>query len=507
LRSKKTFKNVAWGFVYEAVAIVCALILPRLILTSFGSQYNGVIGAVTQFLSVIALFQAGVGGVTMAALYKPLAEKNTVRVSVIVKSTESFMHKVVFIFVGAIVCIACLYPFLVIDEFDWFFTASLVLIMSLSTVAQYFFGQTYQFLLNADQHQRVISIVNSVKLIANTAISAVMIHMGFGIRAVKLSAAAVYVISPLFISVYAKRKYKIIADVKKDNSVISQRWDNFGQQIAMFVTQNTDIIVLSLFSTVYEVSVYTVYALVFSGVYGIFVPLTKGVEAAFGNMIAKNEHDKLKENLRIYEQVVFTATTFLFTVAFITTISFVLIYTANVSDVDYRRPVFLYIMIIAFMFKCFRFPYEGIVKAAGHFRQTRNPAFIEAAINISVSVALVIKFGIAGVAIGTLFAFIYRTVLYAVYISRNIVRRSLLQFFKRLAVSFGCLLSAFALSLVVPLPIAHNFFSWARGAVVVAVVAFILVATAEVLFYRSDLLKFINMAKGILKKRKAKVSA
>ena len=99
MRVKKTFNNILWGFAYQLVAILCGFIVPRLVLTSFGSQYNGVTSAVTQFMQVIALFQAGIGGVTMAALYKPLAESDPMKISIIVKSTEEFMRKIVLIFI------------------------------------------------------------------------------------------------------------------------------------------------------------------------------------------------------------------------------------------------------------------------------------------------------------------------------------------------------------------------------------------------------------------------
>jgi len=439
----------------------------------------------------------------MAALYKPLAEKNIEKISVIVKSTESFMRKVVLIFAGFTVILACFYPFVVSNEFDWFFTASLVLIMSLSTMAQYFFGQTYQFLLNADQRQRLISIINIFKFVANTVICVVMIHMGYGIRTVKLTATVVYVIAPVFVSVYAKKQYRIIANVKKDNSVIKQRWDNFGQQVATFVTINTDLVILSIFSNVYEVSVYAVYNLVFNAVYGLISTLTKGVEAAFGNMLAKEEYALLRKNLRIYEQVIFATTTFLFTIAIGTTLSFVSLYTVKVTDANYLRPLFLYIMIAAFMFRCFRFPYEGITKAAGHFRQTRTPAFVEAAINIGVSVILVFPLGIVGVAIGTLMAYLFRTTRFAIYVSKNIVQRSIWLFVKRVIMSGICVLLTIVIFSIIPFVDANSYITWALNAVIVAVIAFIMVLSVEVVFYHDDLMRLLKMIKGVLKKRKA----
>ena len=501
MRTKKTFKNTVWAFAYEAVQIICSFILPRLILTAFGSAYNGVTGAITQFLNVISLFQAGIGGVTIAALYKPLAEKDVHQISVIVKSTESFLRKVVMVFLGFSVVLACLYPFSVLDQFDWLFTASLVMIMTASTFAQYFFGQTYQFLLNADQNQRLISMVNIAKLVISTLISVGMIRMGFGIRAVKLGSALVFVAAPIFVSQYTKKKYGLIRNVKENNKVLKQRWDNFGQQVANFVTANTDLMILSVFSNVYEVSVYVVYAMILNGVFGLFTPLTSGVGAAFGNMLAKGEHAKVEKNLSIYEEVVFAAATFLFSVTLVMAMPFIALYTENVSDVNYLRPGFLFVMVGAYMFRAFRVPYQGITNAAGHFRQTRNPAFAEAAMNVLLSILLVFKLGLVGVAAATLLAYAFRTVRYAAYLSKHIVARRMGIFVKRILLSFSCVLLSYGVSSLLPFREAENYYIWACHAVMVAGVVLVFVAAVEWLFYRKDLKELLRMTKGALRKK------
>ena len=500
MRSQKAFKNTLWGLVYEVVALVCAFVLPRLILTSFGSEYNGLTSAITQFLQVIALFQAGIGGVTTAALYKPLSEKNIEQISVIVKTTESFLRKVVLIFAGIALLIALGYPFLVINDFDWFFTASLVVIMSFSTFVQYFFGQTYQFLLKADQRQRVIHIVNSLKVIANTVISVVLINMGFGIHAVKLGSAVVYVVAPLFIYVYTRKKFKILSNVKKDNSVLKQRWDNFGTQVAGFIVRNTDLVVLSVFSNVYEISVYSIFNMITNGIFAMFSPFVNGVAAAFGNMIAKDQKKLMQKNLRLYEQLVFMLSTFLFGVSAAVILPFVSVYVKGVTDANYIRPMFAYLFIAATFFQAIRYPYTGITQAAGHFKPMRNPAFIEAGINIVLSVALVFKFGIVGVIIGTLFAYVYRTLRFAIYVSRVIIPRSIMIFVKRVVLSIIGVLAIVAINYMLHLPVAHNYFTWAIDASIISVIALVLVAMIELIFYREDLMDFIKMLKGAVKR-------
>ena len=75
-RTKNIILSIAAGFMYELVSLACGLVSQRLILSNFGSAYNGITQSITQFISYIELMKAGIGGVTVAAIYKPLAEKD-----------------------------------------------------------------------------------------------------------------------------------------------------------------------------------------------------------------------------------------------------------------------------------------------------------------------------------------------------------------------------------------------------------------------------------------------
>lgn len=67
---------------------------------------------------------------------------------------------------------------------------------------------------------------------------------------------------------------------------------------------------------------------------------------------------------------------------------------------------------------CLRLPYNIMVLAAGHYKQTQWSAIIEATINVVVSILFVFYFGLVGVAIGTLAAMIYRTLYLAIYLKK-----------------------------------------------------------------------------------------
>ncbi len=434
MRSKKVLLNSLSALLLELVTVVCGFILPRLILSSFGSSYNGITSSISQFLSYAALLKSGVGGVTRAALYKPLNEKDTDRISAIVNATEKFMRQIAKIFATFILLFAALYPFLVTDEFPWLFSFTLVLILGIGTFAQYYFGITYQLLLQADQRQYITSLIQIITTILNTIAAAVLIGLGGSIHIVKLGSSIVFALNPLFINIYVRKMYSINRKIPADNTAISQRWDSFAHQIANFVHGNTDIVVLTFFSSMTEVSVYTVYAMVVTGVRKLFGTLAAGMEAALGNMFAKKEDKLLHRNVDLLEFVIFYATTVCFSAAIVLIVPFVTVYTSGIADVNYNRPLFGILLCIAEIFWCIRIPYQSVVLAAGRFKETRNGAIMEPIINIVVSVALVWKIGLVGVAVGTVCAMVFRTVQYAVYMSKKVVVRPIGTFIYKMSV-------------------------------------------------------------------------
>ena len=92
-RGKKLALNTITSLILQLVTVVCGFILPRLILESFGSDVNGLVNSITQFLGVITLLDLGVGAVVQSALYKPLTEKDTDMISKIYVSANKFFRR------------------------------------------------------------------------------------------------------------------------------------------------------------------------------------------------------------------------------------------------------------------------------------------------------------------------------------------------------------------------------------------------------------------------------
>lgn len=429
-RDKLLIINSATSLISQAVTIICNFLLTRYILLSFGSDVNGLVSSISQFLGFISFLEMGIGAVVKSALYKPLAEKDYTEVSKIVISTKHFYKIIGLILLVYTAVLTIVFPIISGDQFDYLFTGSLVVIISISLFAEYFFGTAYRLLINADQRTYVPTVVTCVTLLINTAISIVLMYAGASIQAVKLTASLIYVARPIMYSIYVKKHYPLDETIKLTEEPLKQKWNGVAQHIAYVVTNYTDIVVLTFLSTYANVSIYTIYHNVTLGVQQIINAVSVGIAAMLGNVLYSESIEHLQKTFAEVECFFHFVTVLFFTLTGILIIPFVRIYTSGVSDANYIVPIFAALITLAQASYSLRTPYETMILSANHFKQTQNSAIIEAIINISISVLLVKRFGLIGVAIGTFIAMTYRTLYFVNYLSKNILYYSKLQFVK-----------------------------------------------------------------------------
>ena len=69
---KKLALNTVTSLSLQIITIICGFITPRLFLSAYGSEVNGLVQSVTQFLGVISFLELGIGQVIQSELYKHL---------------------------------------------------------------------------------------------------------------------------------------------------------------------------------------------------------------------------------------------------------------------------------------------------------------------------------------------------------------------------------------------------------------------------------------------------
>lgn len=478
--------NSILALCYQVVLIVTGLILPRCFLYLYGSEVNGLITSITQFLAFINLCDLGVSAVVSSAYYKPLAENDTYQISKIFVCSKRFFKTIGLILTGYIVLLLFVYPTLLNNTFDYWFTFTLIAAMGLSQLGQYFIGVTYQLLLNSDQKSYVQLIVNGSTLLCNTITSILLMCFGANVKVVKLVTSLIYLMRPLMMRWYVKKNYRIDHNVPIDSTVVTQKKSGIIQHIAYVIYENTDVMVLTIFSTLKNVSIYSIYTLVTNSIKQIITAATTGVQALLGNMIANEEQENLKLFFSFYNWGIHAISSLLFTISGLLIVPFVSIYTSNVTDADYYKPVFAILITIAYYLSSIRNCNYALIRAAGHYQKTQTASLIEAALNLIVSVIFVFKFGLIGVAIGTVIATLFFIIYEVVYFSKNIVFISSKHFLKLFLIDLigACVCVALATQIKV---FKHDLLSWFLQAILVSAICCCVYLILQLFFYRDNL--------------------
>ena len=481
-RGDIAIKNISSNLLLQLVVIVSGFIIPKLLISSFGSDTYGLVASITQFLSLIMLLEAGIGPVIKSKLYKYIAKDDKNKILLVLKDADKFFKRIGFIFIGYVLLLCMVYPFMN-NEFNSSFTISLIIIMAVSTLFEYFFGIVYNLYLQADKKYYVTSYIQIICYILNIVLVVALIHFGASVLVVKIANTLAFIIKPMFQAYYVRKKMKI--EFKKANGEykIDNKLDGLSQHIAYVINSNTDVTVLTIFSNLATVAVYSVYNLVATAVRNIVSAFTNGMDSIFGDMLARNEQEVLNRSFSIYEFLYYTISMIIYLCTLILIVPFIRVYTSGITDANYIQPLFGIIIILASLVVTARTIYSNLVYAVGHFKQTNLVSWIEAITNIVLSIVLVYQFGLIGVAIGTLVSGLIRLLYFMYYSSRIILKRSLLLCLKWILVMLvEVSLVIILMNIDILLYMPTNYFNWMIYAIFVLMIVIVIVILVNTLF-------------------------
>ena len=496
IKRKVTLLNMISGLVLQLCAVVSGFIIPKVILTYFGSEANGLVASINQFLSYITLVEGGITGIVCANLYKPIVDKNNEKICSILKTANSFFRKIGIIFACYTIVLGAIYPIIFKTGFSWTYVFTLTVIMAWNLLIQYMFSLTLRTFLNADKKSYIVNFTQVVITILNIGLTILSVNLYPSIHLMKFINGFLYIIQPIIYSLIIKREYNFkVAEAKKDNSLIKERWNGFAINIAAFMHNSTDITILTIFSTLQVVSIYSVYLLVVNGVKGLTYSCFSGISHSVGQAYARNDLKELNEKLDLYEYIVFTLVSFIFTVTCLLITPFVLLYTEGINDANYNQPIFGILLVVSEALYLIKLPHLDLAYSANKFKEITIPAYIEAGLNIVISITLVRAIGLIGVAIGTIIGMLYRMMFHVYYTSKIIENRPQIVFYKKfLGYTIASVLSFMLCINLFPFD-KINISSWIMHGVIYSIIVGALLLFLSLLAFKKELRYFKNYVK------------
>ena len=493
---KKLKYNTILILINQIVAVMVGLIVPRMLLNTYGSMVNGYVYSISQMLSVITYFDFGISAVAQAAMYKPLVEKNEYQISIIYQAVKRYFRILggfLIIYIG-VLCVY--YSSSYSDKFSEAYTVGLVLSISFGMIGQYVSGITDQVLLAADQKIYIYTFVNLVTLLLNAGITYIGIINNFSIQGVKLMASCIFLIKPVILRIIVSNNYRIkkIKNIPKD--AIPQKWNGLIQHIASTLTLSLDTIVLTFLSTLQNVSIYNIYVFPLNGLQTLVTGIGGGYKSFFGQALVSDNKKYINYEFRKYEYLFHVFSIIVGGVSLSMIVPFVLLYTSGVNDADYENYPFAILIVLAYSIVILRSPYTTLINAAGHFKQTQKHCLIEVMLNIILSFSLVKMCGITGVAIGTLVSVTYRLIVSVSYLRVNIINRGFKKFTRQILIDSLIWIIYILITGVIRLN-AESLFKWISCAIIYTLILLSIVFIITFVFERKLAFAFINKIRSV----------
>lgn len=432
-RTKNALRNISSSILFQMINIIVKFAMRTVFIYCLGKEYLGINGVFANVLSILALTELGLGTAIVYSMYQPIANDDKNKISQYVK-----YYKKIYMVIGVVIfCIgSALLPFLDRLITDLPNVHNIRLIYSLyllQSTSSYFFAQ-YSSLIEAYQMTyecRKIQIVFSVaKAIAQSVFLIVtknfIIYLLIDIAIVICTNYVIYLkVITLFPFI---RECKGCLDIEEKKTLWKNAMSNFSIKMGVTIINSTDNLVISACISTVLVGLYSNYAMIIQIILTSAVLIQRSVMAGIGNVCATEGFER--------KCVVFNRLLFMYggMFAVISTVlygvlqSFIFVWVGKSYIMD--KGIVCLIILNCYLSGMHQVN-ETFIFSDGLYRFFKWKPWVEALINLVISVLLAKYIGIMGVLLGTTISHVLLTFWYDAYIvCKYSLKEKLIRYFK-----------------------------------------------------------------------------
>lgn len=493
-------KDIFINLIITIVISISSFLVNKYFAMYLGKEYLGLMKLFVQMLNYLNLAEIGLASAASYALYKPLSEKDYVKVSIVLNTINSLYNKIfIFILIGGLI-LNPLIPIFIKNRIE---NESIYLYWSLyvfSTATSYL-NLKYSLLLSADQKYGVVRLIQGVSTIGCQLLQILIL--------VKYNSFIIFIMLLIFNNIiqfilynyYYKKNYSFIFKTQeKDNSIISNLKKLFWHKLSGAIVHNTDYIIISTFVSLEVVGVYSSYIMIGGIIITILNIIFNVLTPKIGKFIANSD---IKKIFIFYKKlnILFISISLFFSLTTYYLIDDFIKLWLNKNFILPKSTVIL-ITINLFLYLANSMTYI-FKQGAGYFDDIHLP-IIESMINFIVSIVLVQFIGLDGVIIGTISSnVIIISIFRPIYVFKNCFKKDINNYLelysKYLYLIIISLISCHYIINLIKFPLVTSWIIWiVKGSVISSV---ILLITIIVFLLDKDFRKIINILILILKNK------
>lgn len=480
-------------------------IVPLTMLRVYGSETNGLISSISQFVNYFTLIEAGLNAAVIYSLFAPIANNDHHRINVILSTSKKMYDRIGLWFLGLVAVASLLYPLIITyEDFSYPFVVLIFLLVGSGVSMEFFTLRRWSVLLSADNRSWVLYLVLSFHAIVQCAATVILGHFRMSVLWILAVTAASYLIRSAILTTICRKRYKFIdLRVPPDNSVITTRKYAFAHQMCTSIAIGVPLAIASLLLPMGIVSVLAVYMLATDAA-GRIIDSTVTTTQLWGHFLAKKEVKRFARSFSQFDSLYTVFLTACVTVISMALLPFVTVYTQGLADTEnYLQPMLAIACSIHFFFLKLSANEQRLISSAGLYKKTMSLPIIRAILSIILSSIGGFLWGLVGIIAGTAVANAYYCIALLLKVPKLVELRTADIVKRWLAGGMVTLGLCMGLPYIINFSTVSGYLEWFISAAIIGVVSLV-VALAVFICIELPVYKDIWMSKlmPMLKNRK-----
>lgn len=434
MRAEQSIKNSIVSLIIQVGTLLLSFVSRTVLIKTLGEEYLGINGLFSNILSMLSLAELGVGSALIYLMYKPMAENDEHKLSILMS-----VYAKVYNIIGLIILVVglALVPFL-----DFFMKETpdiehitLIYILYVINMSVSYFFVYKNSIINVAQKNYIVNMIKFICTVIQN-IFQIIILLLFKNYIIYYSCTIVFtLIGNVWVSNKADRMFPFIKVRSKERllpqekkSIIKNISAMFLHKIGYFMVFCTDNLIISKFVGVVQVGLYSNYTMITSAVNTFISLIYSSITASVGNLVSSESKSK---SYSVFKDIYFASSWlngFCAICLYVLLNPFITIWIGE--KYTFSNSIVLFI-VINFYLTNMRRTANIFKETAGLFWNDRYKPIIESIVNLVFSLILVYKIGILGVFIGTTISTVTVCLWVEPYVLfKHLYGKSVLEYFK-----------------------------------------------------------------------------
>ncbi len=434
MRTKNSILNISTTFFITLTKIVINFVGRTFFIKILGEVYLGVNGLLTNVLSMLSLAELGISTAINFSLYKPLAEKDYLKVSKLMTFYKK-AYRIISIIVAIVGIILYFFLDMIIKDANSIQNLNIIYFLFLANTVFSYLISYKETLITADQKAYKLTKINFIFTILVNVGQIIVLILTKNFIIYLVTQLLITYIQKIFINRYITKQYEMVnfkCKEKLDKTDLKKIIENvqamFFHKIGDYCTNGTDNIIISSFIGINMVGIYSNYLTIINMLNMFINIIYNGLVASLGNLLVAEDREK---DYIIFRQIDFIGFLIfgLCTVGMLNLFNvFITLWIGNQYVLSIE---IVYCIVINFFITGMRIPTATIKNAAGLYKEDKFSPIIQSVINLLISIILVQYIGILGVILGTIISGIALPCWQRIYIIyKNIFNRKATEYIK-----------------------------------------------------------------------------